>query len=62
MLLNPCRHVRAARRALRAVPLVVLATGGVQDASPRGGAPGFVQVVDDHTLLIADSPGNNRLD
>lgn len=32
------------------------------DASPRGGAPGFVKIVDAHTLLIPDSPGNNRLD
>jgi uncharacterized protein len=36
--------------------------GGAMDASPRGGAPGFVKVVDERTLLIADSPGNNRLD
>ncbi len=46
-------------------PLVVLSsgsTGGTMDASPRGGAPGFVKVLDAHTLLIADSPGNNRLD
>jgi uncharacterized protein len=46
-------------------PLVVLSSssaGGAMDASPRGGAPGFVKVVDAHTLLIADSPGNNRLD
>ena len=46
-------------------PYVVLATAGAdgkQDASPRGGPPGFVLVPDAHTLLIADSPGNNRLD
>lgn len=46
-------------------PYVVLATAGAdgkQDASPRGGPPGFVQVPDAHTLLLADSPGNNRLD
>jgi hypothetical protein len=45
-------------------PFVVLATGGVDgmDASPRGGAPGFVKVLDAHTLLVPDSPGNNRLD
>lgn len=46
-------------------PFVVLATAdsaGRQDASPRGGAPGFVQVLDAHTLLIGDAPGNNRLD
>jgi len=32
------------------------------DASPRGGAPGFVKVHGDNTILIPDSPGNNRLD
>ena len=50
-------------------PFVVLASSGAaadldahQDASPRGGEPGFVKVLDPHTLLIPDSPGNNRLD
>ena len=53
-----------AMRYITLSPFVVLATGGVDgmDASPRGGEPGFVQVVDAHTLLIPDSPGNNRLD
>jgi uncharacterized protein len=35
---------------------------GRADTSPRGGDAGFVKVVDSGTLLIADSPGNNRLD
>jgi len=46
-------------------PFVVVATAGAegaQDASPRGGAPGFVHCPDPHTLLIPDAPGNNRLD
>lgn len=46
-------------------PLVVIASvdaQGALDASPRGGAPGFVRVTDARTLLIPDSPGNNRLD
>ena len=46
-------------------PLVVLSSAGAsgaQDASPRGGEPGFVKVLDAHTLLIPDAPGNNRLD
>lgn len=46
-------------------PFLVLATGdlgGAIDASPRGDAPGFVRVLDDHTLLIPDRKGNNRLD
>lgn len=46
-------------------PFVVIASGdsaGQLDASPRGGLPGFVKTLDDRTLLIPDSPGNNRLD
>ena len=46
-------------------PFVVIASvdaHGALDASPRGGAPGFVRVSDAHTLLTPDSPGNNRLD
>ena len=53
-----------ATRFIGLSPFVVLATGGVDgmDASPRGGEPGFVKVLGAHTLLIPDSPGNNRLD
>lgn len=46
-------------------PFVVLASSdahGHLDASPRGGEPGFVKVLDAQTVLIPDSPGNNRLD
>lgn len=46
-------------------PFVVVASSGgdgALDASPRGGEPGFVKVQGSHTLLITDSPGNNRLD
>ncbi len=46
-------------------PLVVVASSspeGAMDASPRGGAPGFAKVQGTGTLLIPDSPGNNRLD
>jgi len=46
-------------------PFVVLSSLGLDgqlDASPRGGAPGFVKVLDSNNLLIPDSPGNNRLD
>lgn len=35
---------------------------GQADVSPRGDRAGFVRVMDDHTLLIPDWPGNNRLD
>lgn len=37
-------------------------TAGGGDVSPRGDGPGFVQVVDDRTILIPDRKGNNRLD
>jgi PPOX class probable FMN-dependent enzyme len=46
-------------------PYLVLCTSdaaGNLDASPRGGMPGFCKVSDDHTLLLPDRPGNNRLD
>jgi PPOX class probable FMN-dependent enzyme len=54
-----------AQRFIELSPFVVLAScsaTGAVDASPRGGAPGFVKVADPHTLLIPDAPGNNRLD
>ncbi|MGE5866213.1 MAG: MSMEG_1061 family FMN-dependent PPOX-type flavoprotein [Rhizobacter sp.] len=53
------------RRFIALSPFVMLATGDREhrlDASPRGGAPGFVKVTDDGSLLIPDAPGNNRLD
>ena len=53
------------RRFIELSPLVVIASGDAaqaMDASPRGGASGFVKVPDERTLLIPDAPGNNRLD
>jgi len=38
------------------------ANGTSIDCSPKGDAPGFVQLFDDRTLLIPDRPGNNRID
>ena len=32
------------------------------DASPRGGEPGFVQILNDSTIVIPDFKGNNRID
>lgn len=46
-------------------PMVLLATSaadGTCDASPRGGAPGFVSILDEHHLSIPDARGNRRLD
>ena len=58
-------HLHPVYRAIvEAAPFAVLATvgpGGL-DASPRGDAPGFVAVEDEHTLLLPDRRGNNRTD
>ncbi len=46
-------------------PFFVLSTAdgdGVCDGSPKGGAPGFVEVLDEHHVAWADYSGNNRLD
>lgn len=46
-------------------PFIVVATADAKfnmDASPRGGAPGFVRVTKNGELLIPESPGNNRID
>ena len=52
------------RRWLSHTSFILLATsdGTRLDVSPKGDAPGFVQVEDDRHLLIPDWPGNNRLD
>ena len=53
------------RRFIELSPFVLLATTDAEhntDASPRGGAPGFVKVTQDGAILLPDSPGNNRLD
>ncbi len=54
-----CRHF------IGLAPFLVIATAGKDgriDASPRGGTPGFVRVVDDKTVQLPDALGNNRLD
>lgn len=46
-------------------PFFVMSTydqNGRSDASPRGGKPGFVKILDARTLLIPDAKGNNRVD
>ena len=48
---------------LRAATFFCLATAGPGglDASPRGGPPGFVHMLDAYTVAFADWPGNNRI-
>jgi uncharacterized protein len=52
------------RKLIEAAPFCVIATSGPEglDCSPRGDPPGFVRVVDEHTLVIPDRRGNNRID
>jgi PPOX class probable FMN-dependent enzyme len=56
------KHCRA---FIERSPFLVIASAdpsGRCDASPKGDMPGFVQVLDDQTLLIPDRLGNNRTD
>jgi PPOX class probable FMN-dependent enzyme len=46
-------------------PFFLLATAssaGDCDASPRGGPPGFVRVLDERRLVVPEYPGNRRAD
>jgi PPOX class probable FMN-dependent enzyme len=53
------------RQFIDASPFVCVATaspGGGLDVSPRGDPAGFVQVIDERTLLLPDRPGNRIAD
>ena len=55
---------RHARTFIAHSPFVVIASqdgNGNGDATPKGDRPGFVVVLDDHTIAIPARPGNNRL-
>jgi PPOX class probable FMN-dependent enzyme len=56
---------RHCRDFIAHAPFLVLASSnstGAVDASPKGGPPGFVAVLDDHRVAVPDMAGNNRLD
>ncbi len=59
-------HIDAATRSfIERCPFVLVGTvgcDGTADVSPRGGPSGFIRVIDDTHIAIADLPGNNRLD
>ncbi|WP_454736439.1 pyridoxamine 5'-phosphate oxidase family protein [Cupriavidus necator] len=64
-LAKEVNHLHPHYRAfIEAAPFCLLSTVGEQwaECSPRGDAPGFVQVLDDCTLLLPDRRGNNRID
>ncbi|MFH8796153.1 MSMEG_1061 family FMN-dependent PPOX-type flavoprotein [Streptomyces sp. NPDC017941] len=53
------------RRFIAHSPFLTLATAdaaGRADCSPRGDYPGFVKVLDEHTLALPDRPGNKLAD
>jgi PPOX class probable FMN-dependent enzyme len=53
------------RRWVEASPYVCVATvdrEGRCDVSPRGDDPGFVRILDDHTLVLPERPGNRLAD
>lgn len=52
------------REFISRCPFVVMSTSGadgVCTVSPKGDAPGFVQVADDRTLLLPERPGNRLI-
>lgn len=49
------------REFIQKSPFLILSTSDAEgrcDASPKGDAPGFVEIVDDRTIVIPDRPGN----
>ena len=53
--------VDGVKEFIRESPFLVMATSGADgacDASPKGGKPGFVKVLDDTHLLVPDVAGN----
>ncbi len=56
------RHCMSFLALARFVVLSTCDAQGNMDSSPRGGDAGFVKVIDEHTLVIPDWAGNNRLD
>lgn len=63
------KHIHAldehCRRFIARSPFLLVASVGADgrlDVSPKGDPPGFVQVLDAHTLAIPERPGNRRAD
>lgn len=56
------KHCRAYIKRSPFICIGTAASTGQADVSPRGDAPGFVQVLDEKTIFIPERPGNKRLD
>lgn len=52
------------KRFIRACSFVVISStnqDGDLDISPRGGAPGFISIIDDNHIAFLDKSGNNKI-
>src|SRR4026209_1985730 len=52
------------RTCVAHAPFVLVGAAGASgrfDVSPRGDGPGFALVLDEHTVVIPDRPGNKRV-
>lgn len=59
------RIAEATTAFIAASPMLFLGTADAEGrvtVSPKGGSPGFVHVLDERRLAIADIPGNNLID
>ena len=59
------RVTQLTRRFIERSPFVCVATANAEgglDVSPRGDPAGFVRVLDEHTLLLPERPGNRLAD
>ncbi len=58
------RITDAYRKLVEASPFCAMSTNGPDglDCSPRGDPKGFVRVLDEHTVVVPDRRGNNRID
>lgn len=62
--LNKTRLDKYHRAFIALSPFVCISASdasGQPSISPKGDAPGFVQVLDDNTLMIPDRPGNKQI-
>ena len=59
---DPSRHSPRGVHEVRGLPQAHGFDLHLASSQVRGDAPGFVEVLDERTLLIPDLPGNNRLD
>ncbi|MEE9320731.1 MAG: pyridoxamine 5'-phosphate oxidase family protein [Granulosicoccus sp.] len=53
------------RNFIQHSPFLVISTSNLKgnlDSSPRGGNSGFVEAIDDKTIIIPDGKGNHRID